>query len=228
MYKKFIRFGQNTQIIFHDDIIVKDNDDLNGIKRVKTCLMYLLSILTNNLYLIYKGYIWKKKLNMLVDKHIQISGKCFINYILMIGMSYFIIVLSITADNILMYFHIDSHFSLFISYNLILAAGLVYMTGTYLYVNSALTLIEHYTEKRYGKIIKYNRIYAFLFGMFYLNYGINSYKERLSNSLKIEKFTKFIRFDLILCAASFCGFGLLLIKFFELFERYNDCLRLFS
>ena len=65
--------------------------------------------------------------------------------------------------------------------------ALLLMYLSYKCIEPGLVILENTAKEKYNKEIKYDRMFAFLFGVFYLNYAINTYNERLSNNLKIEK-----------------------------------------
>ena len=212
--------------IQNDGIVIEDCDAFKEVKTCWTPLIVILGVFTNNLYSIFYSLYLKKKLNI-YTKDGNGLDRAYFNYILMIIVSYLLI--AVTALISFIFGKIDptinilfdclSLFLLFLTYVFIIFSGLTYMLGTYFFTDNVLTMIENYTKEKYNKVIRHNRIYAFLFGICYLNYALNSYQERMKNRLKTEKFVRLLRFDYIFYAfmAPFMLFVVvyLLYLFFE-------------
>ena len=76
-------------------------------------------------------------------------------------------------------------------------------------MNKSLTIIENYALEKYNINLRYDRIYAYLFGIYYLNYAINTYKDRLTGNYNFKKIlfkTKSNYIVLLLIFAFLCSF----------------------
>ena len=140
--------------------------------------MIFLCSLTNNVYLLYKIFKFKKYLNSINLKEEVLSNKSIMNILFVCILSIIICVLS----SFNMY-----RINCFILYVLYLILSIIFSYYTYLFVNKSLKIIENYAFEKYNIDLRYDRIYAFLFGIFYLNYAINTYKDRLTGNYNFKK-----------------------------------------
>ena len=169
---------KNEQSKKENLIQVSDDDRISNLKSIKTSSMIFLCSLTNNVYLLNKIFKFKKYLNSINLKEEVLSNKSIMNIFFVCILSIIICVLS----SFNMY-----RINCFILYVLYLILSIIFSYYTYLFVNKSLKIIENYALEKYNIDLRYDRIYAFLFGIFYLNYAINTYKDRLTGNYNFKK-----------------------------------------
>ena len=169
---------KNKQSKKENLIQVSDDDRISKLKSIKTSSMIFLCSLTNNVYLLYKILKFKKSLNSINLKEEVLFNKSIMNI-------FFVCILSIILC-VLSSFNIY-RINCFILYVLYLILSINFSYYIYLFVDKSLKIIENYALKKYNIDLRYDRIYAFLFGIFYLNYAINTYKDRLTGNYNFKK-----------------------------------------
>lgn len=171
-YKKEQTKNKNFVQVFNDDKIV-DMDNIN------TLFFIFMSSITNNVYMLYKIFKYKTYFNKLKTTEESISNITVINIILI----YFLSIFSF----IILYHFNNYDISLLKIYLVFVILLTSFSYFTYLFVDKSLKIIENYALEKYDIDLRYDRIYAFLFGVFYLNYAINTYKDRLTGNYNFKK-----------------------------------------
>lgn len=171
-YKKEQTKNKNFVQVFNDDKIV-DMDNIN------TLFFIFMSSITNNVYMLYKIFKYKTYFNKLKTTEESISSITVIDIILI----YFLSIFSF----IILYHFNNYDISLLKIYLVFVILLTSFSYFTYLFVDKSLKIIENYALEKYDIDLRYDRIYAFLFGVFYLNYAINTYKDRLTGNYNFKK-----------------------------------------
>lgn len=164
------------KIDLYRKIDIKKEDYLKELNNINLWIFFILTFVTKYFYMIFELFHLQKIINKISD--IKISYKyCLypmITWILLIGSSITINHYSNIKNYILG--TIPTEY-LYISCILF---GLIYLYIFYLYVDKVLQILVYIAKKSYNKKIKYDRIYAYLFGVFYLYFFIKTYRNRLS------------------------------------------------
>ena len=185
-----------------NNVSISENDLIMKFKRIPTVFSVLLSVVTNNLFSLFSAYRFKnifgqiksEKLNLL-KKYLKkyLAVHLIITFLFVLGL--FLIssndtlcekIANLDSSDVILYWEIILFSYLFL-YCFFLIFGLYYFYVIYQFVNEALKIIENYAREKYSVSLNYDRVYAFMFGIFYLNYAINTYKDRLTGNLKTSK-----------------------------------------
>ena len=178
-----------------------DDDKFVGMNKMNTLFFIFISAITNNFYMLYKFFKYKTFFSKITTKKKYIFNIDVINIVLI----YFLSIFSF----VILYNFSDYNISLLEIYFVFIILLTSFSYFTYLFVNKSLTIIENYALEKYNIDLRYDRIYAFLFGIFYLNYAINTYKDRLTGNYNFKKIlfkTKSNYIVLLLIFAFLCSF----------------------
>ena len=174
-----------------DNVSIYENDLIMKFKRIPTVFSVLFSAYRfKNIF----GQIKSEKLNLL-KKYLKkyLAVHLIITFLFVLGL--FLIssndtlcekFANLDSSDVILYWEIILFSYLFL-YCFFLIFGLYYFYVIYQFVNEALKIIENYAREKYSVSLNYDRVYAFMFGIFYLNYAINTYKDRLTGNLKTTK-----------------------------------------
>ena len=171
-----------------DNVSIYENDLIMNFKRIPTVFSVLLSIVTNNLFSLFSAYRFKNIFGQIKSEKLNLLKKYLKKYLAVHLIITFLFVLGLYLyylDAIVYKKLVMCRYLL--SYCFFLIFGLYYFYVIYQFVNEALKIIENYAREKYSVSLNYDRVYAFMFGIFYLNYAINTYKDRLTGNLKTTK-----------------------------------------
>lgn len=153
--------------------VISAEVDIDSYKRVSTFRFVLFSIITNYIYEIFKMFQMQKFLNNLDVENKKIPKYIIVGYI----------ILSLILA---LFGYITELFNEWITLYPAIIGLLLYLTG-YVYTLYGLRRLESMSLTRHNRLIKYNRIYAFLLGPIYMNYAINNYDDRVNNRSLTKK-----------------------------------------
>ena len=171
-----------------NNVSISENDLIMKIKRIPTVFSVLLSVVTNNLFSLFSAYRFKNIFGQIKSEKLNLLKKYLKKYLAVHLIITFLFVLGLYLyylDAIVYKKLVMCRYLL--SYCFFLIFGLYYFYVIYQFVNEALKIIENYAREKYSVSLNYDRVYAFMFGIFYLNYAINTYKDRLTGNLKTSK-----------------------------------------
>lgn len=171
-----------------NNVSISENDLIMKFKRIPTVFSVLLSIVTNNLFSLFSAYRFKNIFGQIKSEKLNLLKKYLKKYLAVHLIITFLFVLGLYLyylDAIVYKKLVMCRYLL--SYCFFLIFGLYYFYVIYQFVNEALKIIENYAREKYSVSLNYDRVYAFMFGIFYLNYAINTYKDRLTGNLKTSK-----------------------------------------
>ena len=171
-----------------NNVSISENDLIMKFKRIPTVFSVLLSVVTNNLFSLFSAYRFKNIFGQIKSEKLNLLKKYLKKYLAVHLIITFLFVLGLYLyylDAIVYKKLVMCRYLL--SYCFFLIFGLYYFYVIYQFVNEALKIIENYAREKYSVSLNYDRVYAFMFGIFYLNYAINTYKDRLTGNLKTSK-----------------------------------------
>ena len=171
-----------------NNVSISENDLIMKFKRIPTVFSVLLSVVTNNLFSLFSIYRFKNIFGQIKSEKLNLLKKYLKKYLAVHLIITFLFVLGLYLyylDAIVYKKLVMCRYLL--SYCFFLIFGLYYFYVIYQFVNEALKIIENYAREKYSVSLNYDRVYAFMFGIFYLNYAINTYKDRLTGNLKTSK-----------------------------------------
>ena len=171
-----------------NNVSISENDLIMKFKRIPTVFSVLLSVVTNNLFSLFSAYRFKNIFGQIKSEKLNLLKKYLKKYLAVHLIITFLFVLGLYLyylDAIVYKKLVMCRYLL--SYCFFLIFGLYYFYVIYQFVNEALKIIENYAREKYSVSLNYDRVYAFMFGIFYLNYAIDTYKDRLTGNLKTSK-----------------------------------------
>lgn len=159
--------------------IIEKSHDLDCVTKISTPLFLLFSFLTLGIYVIVKWYRITGDIRKIISREETVSP-LIITTGFIINILYYFICAYLDMTSIALDVLTYGFFQFLFGLLFYLSSLLIYCHLIYRILNN----IKKIARIKQNKDLKYNKFWAFIFGLLYINFVLNTYDQRLVENIK--------------------------------------------